>query len=187
MAKKKKHGGHHRRRRRVGALALNPGSQLTKLLAVAAGYFLVADPLNTALDKALPTSITAATDMKKYIPGAAEAGVGLVLLTKGRGGMVKTLAGGILIGAGIKRLLRNAGMVTGYQNTPVIGRRMAGYQKTPVLGATDIPSQLNGVPSQLSGYRVNGPGYIPHGSGAKVMGSTGHGSGITNSGSDYMN
>lgn len=193
--RRKGHRGHKRhRRRRVGALALNPNRPEIKLAAVALGYFLLADQLNGAIDKVVPDSVKTATDFKKYIPGAAEAGLGaMLLMSKKKPSLIKTAAGGILAGAGLKRLLVQAGVVTGYQSVPVIGRmgrrRMAGYQSVPVIGAT--PPQLSGTPAQLQGYRVNGPGYVPHGSGVGVMGKVGSfadkGSGITYSNSSgYM-
>lgn len=198
MAKGKKHKAKkHHRRRRIGAMALNPSQPVVKLAAVALGYFLAADPINTALDKVIPAEITTATDFKKYIPGAAETGIGaLLLMSKKKPSLIKTAAGGLLAGAGLKRLLKASGVITGYQATPVIGRmgrhRMAGYQSVPVVGVT-TPPQLSGTPPQLQGYRVNG--YIPHGSGVGVMGSingignTDHtrGSGINYGGSSgYM-
>lgn len=197
MAKhQKKHKRRRRRGHRVGALALNPNQPVIQLAAAALGYFLAADPVNTALDKVIPDSIKNATDVKKYIPGAVETGIGAyLLLGKGRKTLVKTIVGGVAAGAGIKRLLKQAGVIQGYQAVPVVGthrRRMAGYQSVPVVGSS-MPPQLSGTPAQLQGYRVNGPGYVPHGSG--VMGSINgignfdgrNGSGITYGGSSgYM-
>jgi hypothetical protein len=194
--KRKGHRGHKtRRRRRVGALALNPNRPEIKLAAIALGYFLLADQINGAIDKVVPDSIKTATDFKKYIPGAAEAGLGALLLTsKKKPSLIKTAAGGIIAGAGLKRLLVQAGVVTGYQAVPVIGRmgrrKMAGYQSVPVIGR--MPPQLSGTPAQLQGYGVNG--YTPHGSGVGVMGKVGSvgsfaekGSGVTYSNSSgYM-
>lgn len=189
MAHRKRKTKHkHHKARRIGAMALNPNQPVIKLAAVALGYFLAADPLNSAIDKAVPVSISTATDFKKYIPGAVEGGIGaLLLLSKKKPSLIKTGIGGILAGAALKRLLLQTGAITGYQATPVIGmarrHRMAGYQSVPVVGVT-TPPQLSGkLPAQLEGYRVNG--YRPHGSG--VMGSingVGHtdpfrGSGIT--------
>lgn len=197
---------HHRRRHRIGAMSLNPANPVLKLAAVGLGYFLAADPINSAIDKILPDSMkpdagtgTAPGEMVKYVPGAVEVGLGaMFLLSKRRPSLIKTLASGVVAGAGLKRLLKASGVITGYQATPVIGRarhhRMAGYQSVPVVGLT-TPPQLSGTPAQLEGYRVNGPrlsGYVPHGSGVGVMGGVGNydstkGSGINYGGSSgYM-
>jgi hypothetical protein len=176
-------------------MALNPSQPIVQLGAVALGWFL-ADTINPAIDKVIPTSISTATDFKKYIPGAVQTGLGAYLvMSKSRRSIVKTAIGGVAAGSGLNRLLKQAGVITGYQAVPVIGRarRMAGYQSVPVVGSA-MPPQLSGVPAQLQGYRVNG--YIPHGSGANsVMGAINgvgnldgrNGSGITAGGSSgYM-
>jgi hypothetical protein len=173
MARTKKRG---RKSRRVGASKLNPGSTLIKLIAVGAGY-LLGDTLNSAIDKALPAPTVPTAGVKpslmdsvvKYGPVVAAVGIGaMLLLKKGKPSLIKTGAGGILLGAGLKRAIAQFGRVSGYQATPVIGRRrMAGYQATPVIGT--MPAALTGRPSQLEGFRVNG--YSPVGSGSKVMGS----------------
>lgn len=178
MANKKTKRRHHR----VGAMSLNPKSTLVRVAAVAAGYFL-GDTINSAIDSVIPASIfpvpvatnpptAPATGFaalgfnQDTIVGAAEGGLGaMLLLSKGKASIIKTGAGGILAGAGIHRLLKKAGIVTGYQSMPVIGRHlMAGYQSMPVIGKT--PAQLRGLPGQLEGFRVNG--YNAQGSG--VMG-----------------
>lgn len=172
MAKRKTHHKKHRKHsRKVGAL--NPSSGMTKLISLAAGYFL-ADTINPVIDKVVPATVLSSTTAAKYIPAAAEIGLGgYLLMKKGKASMLKTVAGGVVAGAGIKRMLRNTGTITGYQSVPVIGaarKHVAGYQSVPVIGA--MPAQLNGVPEQLSGYRVNGLGaYLPQGSGSNVMGS----------------
>ena len=180
MAKKKKKS-HSTRRRSMGAL--NPSGPIVKLATLAAGYFL-GDTINAQIDKILPASLLSTTtsagipDMAmKYAVPAVEIGVGgYLLMSKKKPSMIKTVAGGIIAGAGLRKALKAAGIVSGYQAVPVIGkRRVAGYQSVPVLGG--VPSQLSGgaspfsgpVPNQLSGYRVNG--YRPNGS--KVLGGVG--------------
>jgi len=176
MAKKAK-----TKKRRVGSSKMNPNSNTVKLIAVGAGY-LLGDTVNSLLDKIIPASISApatppattgAFDVKKYIVPGAQIGIGGLLLLKGRPTMIKTLAGGLLAGSGLKRLLVATGTVNGYQSVPVIGarrNRMAGYQSVPVVGG--IPSQLAGQPGQLQGgFRVNG--YVPTGSNKPVLGSVG--------------
>lgn len=173
MAKKRKGT-----KRRVGAASLNPGSPIVKIAAIAAGYFLAADPINNAIDKANIKAATATepagTRVGETIVMGAELGIGaLLLMSKKKASFLKTVPGGLLAGAGLKRALKKFGVIKGYQSVPVIGgaRRMAGYQSTPVIGATR-PAQLQGVPPQLSGYTPAGSGvygYTPSGSG--VMGS----------------
>lgn len=186
--KGKKH--HKRRSRRVGAFKMGGKDAGLKLIAVGAG-FLLGNTINTMVDKvALPKDPNAPADKvktAKNIAMAAEVGLGgLLLLRRSTGtmGMGMKVAGGVILGAGLKRALSVLGIMTGYQNVPVIGRhRMAGFQSVPVIGRT--PPQLAGkVPPQLGGYRPAGSGvgaYINQGSG--VMGAIGcceGGSGITN-------
>jgi hypothetical protein len=203
MAKKTKR--HKRRKSGLGAV-LNPKSPIIKLAAIAGGYFL-GDTINTFLDTLIPDSLTVATpatataaakpatlsaDSADKILMAGELGLGALLLLKGKMTVVKTVAGGVLAGAGLQRALVSFNIIAptpstgvhGYQRVPVIG----GYQRVPVIGG--VPAQLQGTvsktPSQLQGYRVNGPGgYVPNGS-LGVMGSlyttadNASGSGITN-------
>jgi hypothetical protein len=205
MAKRRKHT--RRRARRVGG-GLGFGGKDTgmKLLAVGAGY-LLADTINGFIDPMLPQTkdaVPVVTKDGQTIGMAAQLGIGgLLLLKKQSGGSAGTamkVAGGILVGAGLKRAMGVLGLkkaVTGYQQVPVIGRhRMAGYQQVPVIGSTPIPAQLSGrTPAQLNGYRPAGSGvggYIPRGSGMGVLGSIGSntgGSGITanSGGTGYMN
>jgi hypothetical protein len=132
----------------------------------------------------------------------AEIGLGGLLLLKGKPSLLKTAAGGILAGAGIKAALKKFGVISGYQSVPVIGgKRIRGYQSVPVIGAYDQASpsvaQLAGqnepganTPAALKGYGVNGlvPGYQPNGSG--VMGSlyanADNGSGLSHNYSGMM-
>lgn len=199
MAKKRKKHGSRRRHRRVGAFNLGGKGVGVGLIAVGAG-FLLGNAVNGAIDKLLPKTTDATpvpTKSGQTIAMVGQLGVGgLLLMSKKTGttGMVMKGVGGLLAGAGLKRSLKVLGVISGYQNVPVIGRhRMAGYQSAPVLGAT-TPAQLAGkTPPQLAGYRPAGSGvggYVPAGSG--VLGGIGscddNGSGITyNSGSGYMN
>jgi len=170
MAKRKHRSKRHHRR--VGASMLNPRSPILMIGSIAAGYFL-GNTINDAIDKMLPTPAAGATGLSAHLPTivmAGEIGLGGLLLLKKRKSLITTGLGGVLAGAGIHRALKSAGMVSGYQSVPVIGRRMAGYQSVPVIGRT--PAQLSGMPSQLQGFRVNG--YRPVGSGSNVMGSVGN-------------
>lgn len=197
--KKKKSGG--KKRRRVGGLNLKGGAGL-KLLAVAGG-FLLGDNINSmvsgVVDKIMPPAKnpdgTVNTNPDRTVQMVGQIGLGGLLLLKTKG-MLPQVAGGVLAGAGLKLALKKMGVMKGYQNVPVIGRRrLAGYQNVPVIGGT--PSQLAGLPGQLQGFKVNGGlGYNGYGSqGSGVMGTVmnpglaaQNGSGITSStGSGYMN
>lgn len=195
---KKKSGG--KKRRRVGGLNLKSGTGL-KLLAVAGG-FLAGNMINNQFDKLgekimppvkNPDGTTTGNRAAPFLT-VGQLGLGGLLLLKSKG-MIGTVAGGLVAGAGLKRALRQMGVISGYQNVPVIGRRrLAGYQNTPVLGG--LPPQLAGVPGQLQGFKVNGGlGYNGYGSqGSGVMGTminpngtaAGKGSGVS-TGSGYMN
>lgn len=150
-----------RRRRRIGAARLNAGSNLVKLGFVGAGYFL-GDKINPLIDK-----VTAGKVSDKIV-GAGQTGLGGLLLLKGRSSMIKTAAGGLLAGSGLKRALRAFGVlapalpsaaVSGYGMVPVIG----GYGQVPVIGAY-TPNV------SLGSYRV--PGRV-----GRTMGAT-EGSGL---------
>lgn len=154
MAKKKKGP---KRRRRVGA-ALNPSSPIVKLGAVAAGYFL-GDKINAQIDKVTASKV----DTK--IVGAGQVGIGaLLLLSKGKAGLIKSVAGGLSAGSGLKRLMTAfstpaaavpAAAVTGYGRVPVLGgynSRMGGYGRVPVLGGYNAGGTLAG---RMGDYRIN--------------------------------
>ena len=197
MAKhKKKH-----RRRRVGGLGGGKkGDLLIKVGSLAVGY-LMADTINGQIAKLIPDKTTAATattaattTSRANIRMGVGIGLGgLLLLKKSKGtiGMAMKVSGGLLAGAGLKLALKQAGIITGYHNVPVIGRhRMAGgmhgYQSVPVIGGT--PAQLSGTPGQLQGYKVGMGQYGAQGSGV-ISGfnkATNTGSGILNTGSGYM-
>lgn len=189
MAKKKK----GKRRRSVGGLSLSKKGTGLKLLALAGGY-LLADKLNEQIDKFLPKTKDATTNVEvpnQTIGIVGQVGLGGLLLMSKKESMIKTIAGGVLAGSGLKRALKTAGVIKGYQSVPVIGRprpRMNGYQQVPVIGKTVVPPQLAGRPAQLQGHRVNG--YNSQGSGVLAgygCGDNGSGSGITQSSvSGYM-
>lgn len=194
MPKRKKH------HKKMGAARSAKGAgMLIKLASVAVGY-LAADKINDKLDKSFtPTpkldanGQPIADTMTPNVILAGELGLGGLLMLKKmpvKNRMAKTaitVAGGVLVGAGLKRAMKKLGVIHGYQSVPVIGRhRMAGYQSVPVIGG--VPNQLSGVPNQLTG------GYIPSGSsmngyksqGSGVMGSMDpSGSGILRS-QDFM-
>lgn len=167
--------------------ALKLNSPIVKLAAVAGAYFLVADPVNTQIDKlltkvfpnkdavtnaALPGTVS---NMGNWAGAAVEGIPAYMLLMKGRPGMLKMAAGAILAAAALKRALKATGVVSGYQNVPVI----SGYQGVPVIGRANSLYPNNG-------YRVNGPGegYRVNGRNtSSVMGSCDSG---TTEGSDLL-
>lgn len=190
MAKKRKKSQH---KRRVGAIhsKLNARNPMVKLAAVGVG-FLLADPINNMIDKANPSKVTPATattpattapTIPTGLVTGAEVGIGTLLLMHKKGGLIGTGIGGLLAGAGLKRVALSLGIikpkvaapvnpaVSGYQSVPVIGsrgRRMAGYQSVPVIGSY-VPGQLQGnnIPGQLQGAN----GYVASGSGPFMNGS----------------
>lgn len=197
MAKKKskKSKGGKGRRRRVGALNLN--SPVFKLLAVGGGFFM-GDTINAQVDKIIPIkptdpAVPGSPDKNNTLKTVGTIGLGGLLLMNKKGSPtvkgVTTVAGGLLAGAGLRRALKQMGVIKGYQSVPVIGRhRMAGYQSVPVIGANGAPAQLQGMggaPAQLQGYRVNGYGSQGSGVMGSVISANANGSGLSNSGSGY--
>lgn len=123
---KRKTGG----RRRVSGVALSAKSPLVKFGSIAAGYFL-GDKINDSL-----ASATGSIDPK--IIAAAEA-VGGFLIQKKVKGVVGAVAGGILMGAGLKKGLTEFGVISGL---PLI----SGYQ--------DLRT-INGLPESVQQQSVN--------------------------------
>jgi len=159
-AKRRKKATHRRSRRRIGAMALSPSSPLVKFGSMAAG-FLLGDKINEALDKVVPATI----DDK--IVAAAELGIGYMLALKkgGRASLPKTVAGGLLLGAGAKKLMSSLGIgsIGGYQMVPTVG----GYQGVPALGNKAIKGYVPG-PGALNGYattkqQIGGHGLVKEG------------------------
>lgn len=151
-----------RRRRRVGALALNPSSTLVQVGAVAVGY-LMAGTVNGALDKVVPTNVDA------KLVAAGQLGLGAALAMSKKKTLVKTLAGGVLAGAGLRRAMTafGIGRVGNYQSVPVV----AGYQSVPALGASGS-RRVNGYRTNnanLAGYNSNRYPVNAYGGGIDVM------------------
>lgn len=164
----------YRRRRRVGAMALSATSPLMKWGSVALGYF-IGPKINEQITKLVGDKVDA------KIVGAAEAGIGFLLaMKKGRKGMLQTVGGGVLLGAGLKQLMTSFGVgaIGPYGRVPVIG---GAYGNVPVIG------QRGYTPNHsMNGYTPSGT----LGRGGKVMsGVNTSGSGYTtdNPGSCYMN
>ncbi len=161
------------RRRKVGAMALNAKSPLLTYGSIGAG-FVMGDTINAQVDKVTGT-------MDDKIKGGITGGIGAALVYMKLGAKkspLEVVAGGVLLGAGVKRLLKAFGILNGYQSMPVLGRRVSqlnGYGKVPVIGGYQTnPTALNGV---FNGYQV------PRTPGNQVMGSAG---GYSNGGSNCM-
>jgi len=126
MAHRRKHHHRrsHRRRRRVGALGLGGSDTTMKLLSVGAG-FLLGSTINTQIDKMLPKTTDPVPVPTKNASMAATVGlvgIGGLLLMRKKSQPALKYAGGVLLGAGLKRALKVLGVVSGYQSVPVIGR-----------------------------------------------------------------
>jgi hypothetical protein len=138
MAKRKK-AKRSSRRRRIGAIALNANSPVTKIASLGAGYVL-SNQITAALEK-----VTGGKIDSKIVNGILAAG-GLYLSMKGKSNLLKVL-GGIAAGAGAKGLLKDFGVISGFRSIPVLG----GFNKVPVIGGYNVPQPtLNGV----GGYTV---------------------------------
>lgn len=137
-AKRRKSAGKktHHRRRRVGAVALNAKSPIVQFGSIAAG-FLLGTQIDTMLTKVIPSNV----DGK--LVAAGEVGIGYMLSFGGKGGTKKllpTVAGGLMIGAGIKKAITAFG-IGGFQMVPAVG----GYRSVTAIGAP---------PKRLSGYNA---------------------------------
>lgn len=174
MARKRKKAT--RRRRRVGAMALSAKSPLVMYGSMGLG-FVAGDTINEQIDK-----VTGTMDGKVVGGITAGVGAGLVFMKLGKKKtVVEVAAGGILVGAGAKRLLKEFGVLNGIGRR----RRVNGYGQVDVVSGYGQVDVLSGYsPNRnLNGFQV--PVKPP-----QIMGSTatarGSGSGITNSGSEMM-
>ena len=151
MAKRRKKARKTSRRRRIGGV-MAPGSPVLKYGSIAGGYFL-GDKINDAVDKATGGKVDG-----KIIAGVmAAAGAYLTFMAKGKKSVIKTAAGGILLGAGVKKGLKEFGVLNGFDNVPVL----AGYQSVPVLSGYGTSR------TSMNGFNVPQPVY------KSVMGNVG--------------
>jgi len=162
MAKRKRTSKtKHRRRHSIGALSLSASSPLVIYGSIALG-FLMGNTVNGLLNNLVPSAIV--TDSTKAVTtgkilAAGQAGLGAALVfMKGRKTTIKTIAGGVLLGSGLKRAMTvfKSGATTmgGYGDVPVLGayrtngqlgyRKVAGYGDVPVIGSYATPGALNG-------------------------------------------
>jgi hypothetical protein len=174
MATKRKRT--HHRRKRVGAASMNPKNPLILLASVGVGYYFSDQIFGKAMTmvpiKTTAATATTAASVSPYVSatilGGGFVGAGALLALKGRRTLPKTIAGGVLAGAGLKGVLKDQGVISGFASVPVVGsmgrKRVAGYQSVNVLGK--VPSALNGyvtsrtaamgmVPNSLKGYTTS--------------------------------
>jgi hypothetical protein len=146
------------KRRKVGAMSLTANSPLVKFGSIAIGY-LMGDTLNQKLiDKLFGTPTDPVKTGKMVAVGQIGLGGALVFLKLGKKSLISEVAGGLLIGSGLKRAMvvfkDGATTMSGYGDVPVIGayktpgqlgRKVAGYGDVPVIGAYAPNSALNGA------------------------------------------
>ena len=118
-----------------------------------------ADRLVTKLiDKLFGTPTDPVKTGKMVAVGQIGLGGALVFLKLGKNSLISEVAGGLLIGSGLKRAMvvfkDGATTMSGYGDVPVIGayktpgqlgRKVAGYGDVPVIGAYAPNSALNGA------------------------------------------
>lgn len=164
-------------RRRMGAFDLKPANPIVQLAVVVGGYFLAADPVNDEIDKMLTKTAADGTktpptaETKKAVGGVMTAGGGALVLV-GKKTWVKTIAGGLAAGIGVKRLFKEFNVISGYQDVPVLGKRkMAGYGDVPTLGAYKAGGSLNGkgLNGRAPAADFHGTGFAVNGAGKMAM------------------
>lgn len=131
MAKRRKTKKTSTRRRRVSGVALSAKSPVVQLGSIAAGYLFLGDKINDAL-----SNVTGSLDPK--IVAAAEV-VGGFLLKKKMRGTAGQVLGGILIGAGAKKGLREFGVISGL---PTVGNMRT------IQGLPSSVRKVAGLPGQ---------------------------------------
>lgn len=141
MAKKRKKARKTTRRRRIGGV-MNPNGPIVKFGSIGAGYFL-GDKINDAVDKATGGKVDG-----KIVAGVMAAAGAYLAFGKGKKTVAKQVAGGVLLGAGVKKGLKEFGVLNGFDSVPVL----AGYKSVPVLnGYSTQRTAMNGfnVPAPL--------------------------------------
>jgi hypothetical protein len=153
-------------------MSLTATNPLVKFGSVALGYF-AADKINPMIDK-----LTGTLDAK--IVAGIEVGAGTLLLMgklgKGKPGMIATVAGGVLAGAGLKRGMRSFGVITGYGMVNVV----SGYRPNTALNGYGAVNVVSGYTPNMALTGAKSPAN-------KIMGSVEPGgAGRLNSGSDLL-
>lgn len=151
MAHKRRRQRHHARRRsKVGLTTMSPANPLIVLGSLALGY-LSGDTISGKLDTYIPTTTTPATAttpavvknvVSDTVLGASEMGAAALLYLKGPKKVWSHVVAGFTAGVGLRLVLKDQGVVTGFQSLPVIGNILRGFQSLPVVGK--IPSALKG-------------------------------------------
>lgn len=168
--KKKKKGTTYRRRRVSGLGKITPDNPIVPIASAVAGWFF-ADKINPGIDK-----LTGTMDQKIVSVAQTGIGAGLILVKMSNNKAVKWIqkvGGGVLAGAGLKRGLKEFGVLNGiggYHSVPAL----SGYAAVPTIGGYVTNKGLNGA---LNGYTIPRPVH------KQVMGSSGSG---YNSQSGYM-
>lgn len=177
MARKRHHKKTHRRRR-IGAMSLSATSPLVKYGSIALGY-IAATTINNGIDGVVPSSMKSNTNYGK-LAAVGEVGLGALLaFRKGKKSTIGAIAGGLLIGAGLKRGMSALSSSTapattggygqvpvlgGYGQVPVIGKRVAGYTPNQTLGGYTPNQTLTGnKPAHLTVMGSNGSGLLREG------------------------
>jgi len=77
--------------------------------------------------------------------GGGEMAAAALLYLKGPKKLWSHIAAGFAAGVGLRLVLKDQGVVTGFQSVPVIGNILSGFQKVPVVGKMGIvPNMLKG-------------------------------------------
>ena len=171
MARRKAKKRTSRRRRSVGGIGkLNASNPIVKFGSIAAGYFM-GDKVNEQIDKAAGDKMDG-----KLLAGLQTFG-GLVIngtvplgkrkiVKPGVMGLIMTVGGGVLAGAGIKRGLSEFGIISGFSDVPVLGGyrsvpALNGYNPTPGshMGSYQVPTPagkvMGSVPGEIDGSGIN--------------------------------
>lgn len=123
-----------RRKRKISGIDVSSSSLLMKYGPIIVGYFM-GDTINGMVNK-----VTGGKIDNKIVSGGELVAGALLTFGKGKKSLIKTLAGGLLLGSGVKGSLKAFNVISGYGNVPVIG----GYGNVPVIGGYEAPGTLAG-------------------------------------------
>lgn len=142
MARRRKHTAKksHSRRRRVSGMALSAKSPLVNYGSIAGGY-LMGDKISEALVKAIPS-------LDPKILAAMQA-VGGFLVRKNVKGTLGQVAGGVLMGSGVKAGLKSFGIISGL---PTVG----GYKDLKMINGLPPVKRIAGTEGQVPSMQVIG-------------------------------
>lgn len=164
MARRKKAKKTHSRRRVGGMGKLNASNPIVKYGSVAAGYFL-GDKVNDMVDKVAGDKLDGKVLAGIQTFAGAVIGGQLPIGKKKARPLPLVVVGGIIAGAGLKRGLKEFGVISGFSDVPVLG----GYRQVPALnGYNPTPgASMNGyrVPTRVMGSVYDGSTSFGDGSG----------------------